>query len=813
MSFLFAITGVFATVLDCAAELSPIVPFVIPSGRPDAAEVRGIVGSLAEAGCDQFLVYPSTGLDYDYLGEEFFAMVGTFLGEAKARNMKVWLYDEFNWPSGTARGRVPAENEKCLYRELVAVTNAAGKVAWEIVVSREANVDNYCLDTNNLEPESVRRFMELTHLEYERRFGKEMGPLIRGIFSDEPGHCSGAWRLKMPKGTALRLPWWSGMEEEYRLASGGRDFRADLEAAIRGGALGGCEALRLWTDLRSRRYRRTYFDRIAAWCRKVGIVSAGHLVAENDTPMCARVNGSPLHTLKGFTKPGIDLIASNTDRDFEWITLAFGQSAALSNGTCGMAELFALGPCDLTFAIMRKLYWICALHGIDTYFQATYHHKACRFDVKDGWAMFTSPTQPWFREMPLLHATAKEAARWAAKPFVCEIAVVYPQRELGAAGVSGAVSRPPIEELCRELSWNQFTYRLIEEDETTDCPVVLDWEGPALVVRGTKTRFADAAAAVRWLEARFAARPRVTDAAGRTRPGFITRAYRDGSAVAVDAASGEVIIARDGKFVRAETPTGAPLVEDGAKVSLSLSGRSCRRVWFRGGDNRAEIRLTAPLKAVRFAVCRYPADRRLSVTLDGRPLDFAKPCASVAFAFDDLYRETEPVDLGAGEHVFALSGGNDGKLFLPAMWMVGDFVECERNVLSPFAGEVRLGSLASAGLGSFAGTATYRLEAKFATGERLSVDSGGAVARVRFGGRDLGAKGWAPFVWEIPEDLVGRKLPLEIDVVTSIRPIFGSETNPDAKLNHGLWVKPSLADPSAAGLRLLFVVKKGKDRK
>ena len=89
MSFLFAITGVFATVLDCAAELSPIVPFVIPSGRPDAAEVRGIVGSLAEAGCDQFLVYPSTGLDYDYLGEEFFAMVGTFLADPSAAGLRL----------------------------------------------------------------------------------------------------------------------------------------------------------------------------------------------------------------------------------------------------------------------------------------------------------------------------------------------------------------------------------------------------------------------------------------------------------------------------------------------------------------------------------------------------------------------------------------------------------------------------------------------------------------------------------------------------------------------------------------------------
>ena len=81
--------------------------------------------TLHANGFGQFMPYPSTGLDYDYLGEDFFRMMGWFIDEARRLGLKVWLYDEFNWPSGTARGRVPAENEDCLYRELVAVTNAA----------------------------------------------------------------------------------------------------------------------------------------------------------------------------------------------------------------------------------------------------------------------------------------------------------------------------------------------------------------------------------------------------------------------------------------------------------------------------------------------------------------------------------------------------------------------------------------------------------------------------------------------------------------------------------------------------------------
>lgn len=804
---LLALAGVWGA---SAAEISPIVSFLAPAGRPDEAECRRLVKTVADAGFDQMLLYPATGLDYEYLGEDYFRMCGTFMDELERRGMKLWLYDEFNWPSGTARGRVPAENEACLYRELVAVTNAAGRMRWETVVSREINADNYCLDTSNFEPASVRRFMELTHHEYGRRFGERMGTLIRGIFTDEPGHCSSAWRLKLPEGAVLRVPWWTGMEDEYRAASGGRDFRADFERAFREGTLGQSDIFRIWTEIRSKRYRKTYFDPIRAWCEKVGIESTGHLLGEHDPPSCARINGLPLHTLQGLGKPGIDLVASDTGRGFEWITLAFAQAGARHRGKPGSVELFALGPSDLTFTVMRKLYWICALHGIDTFFQATYHHRAFRFDVKAAWAMFTSPTQPWFSEMPLLHETAKEAARWACKPSLRDIAVVYPERTIVARAFADEPC-PDLRGLCAELTWNQFNYDLVEEDEATERAVVLDWDGAALFERRTGTRFGtDLAAAVKWLEARFPARPRVKDAEGRTRLGFITRAYGDGSAVAVDATTGEVIVASDGNLAPRARKSGVR--RELAKTwEISLSGPSCRRTWF-AKDGRAKVTLTAPLKGVKFALRRYPADKAFAVTMDGRPLAFPKPCVSVAYAFNELYVETEPMDLAAGEHVFELSGGTDGKMFLPVMWMVGDFAERAYGVLGPCPRKVGSGLLVSAGLGSFAGRATYRVTAKFAAGERLEVDSGDAVVRVRLGERDLGACGWAPFAWEIPADLAGKELPLEIEVVTSVRPIFGDPDAPDAKLDHSLWIGTTLVNPPPAGLRGAFAVARDATR-
>lgn len=798
---------------------SPVVSFVLPSGRPSETEVRELVRTLHANGFGQFMPYPSTGLDYDYLGEDFFRMMGWFIDEARRLGLKVWLYDEFNWPSGTARGRVPAENADCLYRELVAVTNEAGDVAWQTLVSREKNVDNYCLDTNNLEPESVTRFLELTHQEYARRFGRDMGTVIKGFFTDEPGHCSSAWRLRRPPNQALAVPYWRSMEDDYAAATGGRAFRADCVEEMKAGALATGEALRTWTAIRSERYRKSYFDRIAAFCTSNGIVSTGHLYAENDPATCARINGLPLRTLEGLTKPGIDLIVTGIWPEYEWITLALGQSAAWHRGRPGSAELFALGPCDLTFAMMRRQYWIAALFGIDTYFQSLYHQRATRFEFKDAWAMFSSPAQPWFGEFRLLHDEARKAAAWARKPQACSLAVVYPQRTVGACGLAGRPA-PDIAGLCGTLSWNGFNYLLIEEDEKTDLPHVLDWQGTNLVDRATGARLVGAEAVLDWTERRL----------GRRRtPGRIVRDYLDGSRVTVDVETCSVTVETKGGEASASPAPASErrdvLPDAGAGWRMKLDGPSRRRVWFWTSDagwsaklpwesepkakaekrrrdqpdNSAKVTLETDLKGIRF-VLRTAGTDRLSVTLDGRPLEFSEEATSLVYSFNEICRETKPMDLAAGEHVLVLSGGRDGKMFYPVLWMVGDFAERTPGRLSPAPTSVGLGSLAAAGLGSFAGTATYSAEATFARGERLVVDGGGAVVRVRYGGRDLGVRGWDPFAWEIPSDLVGRRLPLEIDVITSVRPIFGSEKSPDACLNHSLWLASALADPSPVGL-------------
>ena len=115
-----------------------------------------------------------------------------------------------------------------------------------------------------LNPESVKRFIELNYEPYYERFGKEFGKLIRGAFTDEPS----------PSGFVF--PWTKKFPDEFRMDHG----YAILDCLPH---------LALDIDSRSpvvrhhyrltqhRLQRENYVEQIGRWCAAHGIAFAGHL--------------------------------------------------------------------------------------------------------------------------------------------------------------------------------------------------------------------------------------------------------------------------------------------------------------------------------------------------------------------------------------------------------------------------------------------------------------------------------------------------------------------------------------------------------
>jgi hypothetical protein len=101
-----------------------------------------------------------------------------FCKHAQRLDMSIWLYDEYNWPSGSCKGRVPAENPDFESRQYAVYRNADGTFDWKIVHS-PGWADNYSFP-------AMERFIELTHKRYEQRLGPYLGTTVAGIFTDEP---------------------------------------------------------------------------------------------------------------------------------------------------------------------------------------------------------------------------------------------------------------------------------------------------------------------------------------------------------------------------------------------------------------------------------------------------------------------------------------------------------------------------------------------------------------------------------------------------------------------------------------------------
>jgi len=108
---------------DPKGDSAPM-PFWMWNGEMEEGEIRRQIGLMADAGVEAFVIHPREGLETPYLSDQWFAMVKAAVAEAMDRRMKVWIYDDLNWPSGQAGGQlIEADPTRCAHH-LARVTVA-----------------------------------------------------------------------------------------------------------------------------------------------------------------------------------------------------------------------------------------------------------------------------------------------------------------------------------------------------------------------------------------------------------------------------------------------------------------------------------------------------------------------------------------------------------------------------------------------------------------------------------------------------------------------------------------------------------------
>lgn len=126
------------------AEYGPM-PFWFWNGELDEVGVRRQIRELHDLGMGGFCPHARTGLSRDvgYMTDAWFDLIAAAIDEARTLGMKVILYDEAGFPSGSADGMVVAENPdyaaRCIIPQYHHVTGPS-KGLW--LANTGANIDD-----------------------------------------------------------------------------------------------------------------------------------------------------------------------------------------------------------------------------------------------------------------------------------------------------------------------------------------------------------------------------------------------------------------------------------------------------------------------------------------------------------------------------------------------------------------------------------------------------------------------------------------------------------------------------------------------
>ena len=754
---------------------NPLIPMMAITGDLSRQQIAVILQRYLDKGITQFLMYPRDGCDVPYMSERWLTICRDFIETAASLGMEVWLYDEFNWPSGTCFGRV-MEEDPAYAAKYVLVENGTCRIE-ETRFSNGRIPDRYA---DILQPDAVECFLRLTHEVYYKHFAPWFGTVIRGIFTDEPsflyynhpaGHeiCNGGY------------PYFRDAEILYAQKTG-RDLFADMAE--------GSEAfLQEYYALLGQRFREVYVDRLAGWCRDHGILLTGHLMQEHNIHGSVSSSGDAIHALRGFSLPGMDEISTNTSIEkAEWLTFGTVQAAVRQSEHGGLVETFALGPTDIPPARIVQMIWLEAMFNIDHYLLAVAAVDARGNVKKNGWYNPICYTNPWFEGFPELGLTAAEAAAWAQKTVAPEVYVRLPvrlTRKYLFDPEKKLLSQQRITALLRELTRRQRQWLLLAEDETAPENI------PVLEITDSEDFSAEALAdslpaRSMWIAAEN----------GELPEDLFLREFTDGSAAILDLRDSSVprrlflhangtaaeillngrghLLLPDRHTVPSAVPSSGPSVELSPVFRLMTDRPNTLRCRLWQGHTTYVFRVEETLEGIRMLARAYMPGGQLK--LDGTDVECPFPADALTPGLTELYCASAPFSLTPGEHTVTIAEAARSEMFLPSCFLCGRFAcryDGDTDVLYSMPETVTTGQLSRDILPQYAGRITLETMLDIpANAHTLVLDCCDLYTRVYLGGIRLDKQpGWDRFA--IPEIRRGCRLVLRIEQFTSIAPVLG----------------------------------------
>ena len=374
-------------------------------------------------------IHPRPGLETEYLSDEWFELYRYSVEKAKELGLDIWIYDENSYPSGFAGGHVQREMPESwdhtvrirphrfevlpedlsaysyflkqegedfvdISSDLEAYKGKAGvyylytSESAEVVEGRSAWHGGYPY-VDLLYPGVTEIFLEITMSGYEKEFGKDLAPLLHGMFTDEP-----------------RCPYFTpAMFEEFK-----KDWGYDLLPNLPKLAteVGDWKKVRRdYAQTRLRLFEEHWSKPYSEYCEKNGLIWTGHYW-EHEWPG-TRPGPDNMAMYRFHHMPAIDMLFNSFDEVS--VSAQFGNVRSVKEvssvaNQCGrsrvLCETYGGAGWDLTFEDMKRLAdWEYALgiNFMNQHYSNITIEGARKLDYPDYFTRYS----PWGEDYKLLN--------------------------------------------------------------------------------------------------------------------------------------------------------------------------------------------------------------------------------------------------------------------------------------------------------------------------------------------------------------------------------------------------------------------------
>lgn len=433
-------------------------PFWSWNGKLEKDELIRQVHVLKEMGMGGFFMHSRTGLETEYLGDEWFDLINACADEAEKLGLEAWLYDEDRWPSGLAGGIVsqhPEFRQKAILLDLSYKTDLSDQVVGQWVAKLDGAVCTELelftgtvpegktlltfrvieqgrsgfyngftyIDTMNRD--ATEAFLKSTHEKYAAKCGDRLGKSIKGIFTDEPhrGALLDGFSMYMPDGE-YTVPYTQKLFEEFKNRFGYelKNKLPELFLQVEGRRIS--QVKWHYVELLQRLFIENFAVPCKAWCQEHNLILTGHVLHEDNLTAQTAMSGSMMRYYEHMSFPGVDVLGEH-NRNY-WIVKQLTSAARQTGQTHLLSELYGCTGWQMPFAGHKAVGDWQALLGINL----RCHHLSwytMRGEAKRDYPASILHQSAWYQEYKHIEDYfSRFGLMMAQGEPVCDLLVINP---------------------------------------------------------------------------------------------------------------------------------------------------------------------------------------------------------------------------------------------------------------------------------------------------------------------------------------------------------------------------------------------------